>query len=55
MNKYIDTIKKYFGLSTDFMVEAETKSEARIKIFERAKLSDEYKLDTLRIKKVNKF
>ena len=55
MNKYIGEIEEYFGGRTVFKIEALNKAEARRKIIEKAEMYDDYRLDTLKIKKVQKF
>lgn len=55
MNKYIGTIDKYFGGHYIFEIEALDKAEAKEKILEKLKRYDNYKLDTLKIKKVQSF
>lgn len=55
MNKYIVKVEKYFGSYTNFAIEAESKEEAKNKVTEKIKIYDSYKLDTLKVKKVQSF
>lgn len=55
MSKYIGKIKKYFGGYGTFEIEAPTKEEAKRKILKKANICDSYILNTLTIKKVQKF
>ena len=55
MNKYIGKIEKYFGGCGTFEVEAANKEEAKRKVLKKAEMCDDYILNTLKIKKVQKF
>lgn len=55
MNKYAVAIKKYFGSCTIFEVEAENKEDAKKKVIELAERDDNYNLNTICVKKVQKF
>lgn len=55
MNKYAVTIKKYFGSCAIFEVEAENKEDAKKKVIELAERDDNYNLNTICVKKVQKF
>ena len=55
MNKYIGKIDKYFGGQYTFEIEALDKGEAKEKILEKLKRYDNYRMDTLKIMKVQSF
>ncbi len=55
MNKYIVKVEKYFGSYTNFAIEAKSKEEAKNKVIEKIKMYDSYKLDNLKVKKVQSF
>ena len=55
MNKYICRIEKYFGGYIDFKIEADSKASAKLEAVKRAETGGNCKVNTLKIKKVNKF
>lgn len=57
MNEYIAKIEKLFGGHAIFEIEALSKEEAKRKAIEKAEMygKENYKLNTLKIKKVRKF
>lgn len=55
MNKYIGKIERYFGGYGVFKIEASNKEEAKREILKKANINDNYILNTLKIKKVQKF
>nr|DAE32901.1 MAG TPA: hypothetical protein [virus sp. ctBS918] len=55
MNKYIGKIERYFGGHGTFEIEASNKEEAKREILKKANIYDNYILNTLKIKKVQKF
>lgn len=55
MNKYIGRIDKYFGGQGTFEIEAPNKEEAKKEILKKAEMYGDYILNTIKIKKVQKF
>lgn len=55
MNNYIAKFEKYFGGYASFNILAENKGDAKRYAMEKGKRNDNLNLNTLKIKKVQKF